>query len=585
MRTHHNFFYFAFIATFLLIGKNLYGQPTAHYKGDQGRSITRGASVIVRKSPSIKSNAGETQNGQVVSQAKSADGKYVVSLLKNASPQPYTPKSTKTPGNKVHCFVENRHVTATDEESFLMQPQQHVFPGSVTDGNSIPRGEYSMIRHELNPIYIRVEGLNLIDNSKLVQQIETPTVANITSTLAQIVNSPTAGVQRANYISKFEEVKSNEELSIALGVHYSGLTNEFSGMFSRNTSTSSSMYVMEFSQIYYTVFADIPTSSKDFFKNYNNDIPDSWMYISEVNYGRKGILVIVVENQNNNTSFSASYSHEALVSSGGAQLSSDLKKNNSKISIRAMIKGGNPVDAAKINTNNWEESLKNFFSFFQKGAVFNSSNPAFPLSFVMRFISDPNHGIGRIEQTLRYQRNVCDDFLKFRIGTVRIEGVKIDDGRTGGDEEELYGRISFSVNSPSGGGRIESKSNTDIAEIWDTSPYPPQKTGYVAVKRGAVVPVSGKPQVFSIPPEDINRASVTIITDGAISDSNAKRGVFERDPNSSDETYTAMYIPDIRLAEILSSPNRRKEFTQTFKQGSTSEVKFVYFIELLNRIP
>lgn len=577
MRTHHNFFYFALIAVFLLIGKNLYGQPSVYFKGSQGRSITRGEALIARKSSPSNNTSGKTQNGQIVSQAKSPDGSYTVSLLKNASTQPYDAKSEVKPTDKIHCLTESRRVTATDEESFLMQPQQHVFPGSAIDGNSIPRGEYSMIRHELNPIYIRVDGLNLADHNMLTQKIEAPTAGNITSTLARMVNSPKAGVQRANYISKFEEVKSNEEFSIALGVQYSGLTNQFSGLFSSNTSKSKRMYVMEFSQIYYTVFADIPASSKDFFKTYKNDIPESWMYISEVNYGRKGILLIVIENENSDISVSGSYTHEALVSSGGAQLSSSLKNSSSKINVYGMIKGGNPVDAAAINTANWELNIKNFFNFFQKGAVFDKNNPAYPLSFVMRFINDPNHGIGRIEQTLSYQRNVCDDLLKFRIGTVKIEGVKIDDGRTGGDAEELYGRISFSVNLPSG--------NTEGAAIWDTSPYPPQNTGYVAVKRGAVVSVSGKPQVFSIPPENMNRASVTIKTDGALPGSNARRGVFEYDPKSSDETYTAMYIPDIRLTEILSLPNRRKEFTQTFKQGSTSEVKFVYFIELLNRIP
>lgn len=570
-----SFYLYAIIFFGILPEGNLYSQPSKYFKGDQGRAGTRPSSVIIQSAVTGRTNPEKPQNGQIVSQVNSPDGKVVVKLLKNSITQKFSANSTTSPNReKIHCYFENRRVTATDEESFLMQPQQHIFPGSVLDGNSIPRGEFSMIRHSLNPIQLRVQGLNLVDNDNLIQEIESPTPGNITSAISRIVNLPAAGVQPANYISRFEEVKSIEELSIALSAHYTDLANDFSSNFSNNISSSKKIYVMEFSQIYYTVFADIPADSKGFFKNYNANIPDSWMYISEVNYGRKGIVLVSVESENKNTALSASYNNNSLVSNAGAQLSTDLKKSNSKISVKAMIKGGNPDNAAKIfSGEDWENSIKEFFSYFRKGAVFGPNNPAVPLSFVMRFVNDPQHGIGRIEQTMVYQRPVCDDFLKFRIETSRIIGVKIDDGKTGGDTEEIYGRIGFSVKTPSG--------DSEITEIWNMSPYGSPNTGYIAVKRGASAAAGGTPKIFSIPPESIKQASVKIFTDGAIAGSNVRRGVFEYDPKSSDETYTAIYIRDIPLYEVLSSPNHRKEYFQTFKQGSTSEIQFVYLIEFL----
>lgn len=580
----NSFYLYVIILIGILPEGNLYSQPSKYFKGDQGRPATRpSSSLIIRSAVPSRTNPVKSQNGLIVSQAKSPDGEVEVKLLKNAATQKFSVISeSKSPGNQIHCYFEKRHVTATDAESFLMQPKDYVFPGSVLDGNSIPRGEYSMIRHSLNPIQIRVEGLNLVNNDKLVQEIENPTPGNITSTISRIVNLPAAGVQPANFIARFEEVKSMKELNIALSAHYMDLANDFSSNFSNISSSLKKTYVIEFYQIYYTVNADIPFDSKDFFKDYRGTIPDSWMYISQVKYGRRGILLITVESESSNTIFSASYDKNELVNQAGGQLSTDLKRSNAKVSITGMIKGGNPKDAAKIfSGSDWENSIKEFFSYFQKGAVFGPNNPGVPLSFVMRFVNDPQHGIGRIEQTMVYQRNVCDDFLRFRIGVSKIVGVKIDDGRTGGDAEEIYGRISFSVNTSSGS-RIENTPNAGTAEIWNISPYGSPNSGYIAVKRGETVAASGPTQIFAIPPESRNNAYVSIITNGAIEGGNARRGVFEYDPNSSDETYTALDMGNIQLSEVLSAPNRRKEYTQTFKQGSTSELKFVYFVEFLS---
>lgn len=569
-----------FFFIFLLYG-NTFAQKV-YERNEAGRNVkyfqvNKPKLAPIRKITAVAPNTTTNSNTKVISQAKSADGKANIKFVKGTNGGSYNSyaSSPRQIPNEVACYHQDIVVDVnSDESTFLLNPVKTniIYPGSVIDGNSIASGGFTKIQKAQKPIVIWTENLNFPNPAKAIVTVDNPTAPYVNSTISQITQMHT-GVQAANVIFRMQEIKSKEEVSLALGGHYSDLLNEVNALFTFDQSTTTHTFLLEYTQVYFTAFADVPADPANFFAEATPSIPENWMYISDVTYGRRGVLAIRVKEKTEKTGVSTSYDYNGLVTSGGADLSSSLSSLNNEVSVRGWIKGGNPVAAASINTANWRDNIKRFFQAFQTGAKFDQNNPAVPLAYTLRFIND--HEIGRLEQTLKYARQVCDNSIRFRVEVKRFECIYADDGSN--SEEELYGRIG--IRATGGVKFLDGISKQEIAIsglnvdpfpiIWET----PYGGAYILVRSGRKVPVTGSPKIIQVPFQSINTASLSFVTDGK-TPSGGQRGIMENDPNSSDEIYTAGVISAYLLKNAYHSP---VEVKQRFTQGS-SKLDVVYSI-------
>ncbi len=290
-------------------------------------------------------------------------------------------------------------------------------------------------------------------------------------------------------------------------------------------------------------------------------------------------MAINIKEKEEASLLTASYNYNDLVTSAGADLVAGLKKFDGEVSIRGWIKGANPVAAARINTADWKVNIQNFFKAFQEGAKFDENNPAIPLAYTLRFINDPNHEIGRLEQTLKYTRQTCDNSIRFKVGIRYIECFSADDGSN--SEEDLYGRIGIAATA--GSKILDGLTYREIpiaaAPGSTVNPYPniwevPDDGAHVGVSSGKKVNITGLPKIVQVPFNSIKTATVQFVSDGK-TPSGGRRGIMEYDPRSEDEIYTPGVIAPFLLSKAYYNP---VEVKQRFTQGS-SKLDVVYYIE------
>jgi thiol-activated cytolysin len=343
-----------------------------------------------------------------------------------------------------------------------------LWPGAIVGADSIGSGLFTQIVLPRAPATISVSLENL--GGKKTATIPNPSLSTFRDALSGILSSEVTGATAANIYSEIEQVHSEQQLNMALGVQASwGL-----GVASLKTSFDFakkevlSRYVVRYTQAYYTVDLDAPSSPSallspgltvpDIQGKMNETNPP--VYVSSVTYGRMVLFT-----------FESNYSSEEMGAAlnfayqGGVDVKGDVsvsyKDIISKSKITAFILGGDGSAAAKTI-----DSYDALIAFIKDGGNYSKESPGAPIAYKLSYLKD--NSPARMSYTTDYDVKECvrvSQQVKIVLENINV----ISAGGDSGNDLEIYGNITAAADTSA---TLFSKDSNNYVQVHEGAVFP-----------------------------------------------------------------------------------------------------------------
>ena len=313
-----------------------------------------------------------------------------------------------------------------------------LWPGALLTADSVESGLFTQVVLPRSPETISVSLENLGGTKQAT--IADPSLASYRDALSGILDAEITGSTPANIYSEIEQVHSESQLDMALGVQASwglGIAN-LKASFDWSDQTVRSRYVVRYMQAYYTVDLDAPGAPSDVFDSSvklsdvqaHMDESRPPVYVSSITYGRMVLFT-----------FESQYSAEELGAaldfaySGGLDVSGDTsvtyKDILSQSKITAYILGGD-AGAAVQSIDSYDALIQ----FIKQGGNYSRMSPGAPIAYKLAYLKD--NSPARMSLTQDYTVKDCTRVAQEV--AVTLESITV---ASGGDKS-MYGEVDAS---------------------------------------------------------------------------------------------------------------------------------------------
>jgi thiol-activated cytolysin len=340
------------------------------------------------------------------------------------------------------CTTENLKETRQyDRIVAYAANSDSLWPGAIVGADSVLTGLFTQMVLPRAPEKISVSLENL--GGGKTAEIKDPSLSSYRDALASILDAEITGSTPANLYSEIEQVHSEEQLNMALGVQASwGLgVASLKTSFSFSKKEVRSRYLVKYTQAYYTVDLDAPQSPAALLDPdvTLNDVKAQMdetkppVYVSSITYGR--LVLFTFESE-----YSAEEMGAALdfAYSGGydvsGQVSVTYKDILSKSKITAFILGGNAATAVTTI-----DSYEKLMTFIKEGGNYSKESPGAPIAYKLNYMKD--NSPARMSYTTDYDLKTCirvSQKVRVVLNSINVDSA----GGDAGDDLELYGNIT-----------------------------------------------------------------------------------------------------------------------------------------------
>jgi thiol-activated cytolysin len=256
------------------------------------------------------------------------------------------------------CVTENLQETRQyDRIVAYAANSDSLWPGALVGADSVLSGLFTQIVLPREPITISVSLENLGGSKQAT--VEDPSLSSYRDALSSILTAEITGATPANLYSEIEQVHSEEQLNIALGIQASwglGIASVKSSFNFANQEVRS-RYLVRYTQTYYTVDLDAPATPSavldpnvtlaDVKQHMDETRPP--VYVSSVTYGRMVLFTFESEYSSEEMGAALEFAYSGGYDVSG-QVSVTYKDIISKSKITAFILGGDAGMAVKRST-------------------------------------------------------------------------------------------------------------------------------------------------------------------------------------------------------------------------------------------
>lgn len=339
------------------------------------------------------------------------------------------------------CTTQNLQETRDyDQIVAYAANSDSLWPGALVSADSVLTGLFTQIVMPRADATISVSLQNI--DGKKTATIKDPSLATYRDALSGILNTEITGSTAADISSDIEQVHSEEQLNMALGVQASwGLgVASLKTSFNFSNSETRSHYLVKYTQNYYTVDFDAPQNPSAVLDpnvllsdvQSHMDATHPPAYVSSVTYGRMVLFT-----------FESSYSDEEMGAAlnfaykGGADVSGNVSVtykdiiSNSKIT--AFILGGDAGAAVQAI-----DSYDNLIAFIKDGGNYSLQSPGAPIAYKLNYLKD--NSPARMSETTNYDVQTCDRVSQ-KVQVI-LNNITVDTANDSGDDLEVYGDIS-----------------------------------------------------------------------------------------------------------------------------------------------
>jgi thiol-activated cytolysin len=337
------------------------------------------------------------------------------------------------------CSTENlRETRQYDRIVAYAANSDSLWPGALVAGDSLYSGLFTQVVMPRRPITISVSLENLAGSKKSI--VAEPSLSAYREAVSEILTKSITGATAANLYSEIEEVHTDQQLGLALGVDVGWAlgTASLKSSFDFSRRDTRSRFVVRFTQSYYTVDLDAPEQPSSMLATtvslaeVQSKMKDSNppLYVSSVSYGR--MVVFTFESE-----YSADEMAAALefAYSGGIDVSGNVsvtyKDIISKSKITAFILGGAGGEATQ-SINSYEALIQ----FIRSGGDYSAASPGAPIAYKLSYLRD--NSPARMSFTTDYSIKECSRVsqkVRVTLKSITVESA----GGDAGDDLELYG--------------------------------------------------------------------------------------------------------------------------------------------------
>lgn len=352
------------------------------------------------------------------------------------------PTSEPARDGDYQCVTENLQETRQyDRIVAYAANSDSLWPGALVGADSVLSGLFTQIVLPRQPITISVSLENLGGTKQAT--VEEPALAAYREALSSILDAEITGSTPANLYSEIEEVHSEQQLDMALGIQASwglGVASVKSSFHFENQQVRS-RYLVRYTQTYYTVDLDAPSSpSAMLHPNVTLDEVKQHMdeqrppvYVSSISYGRMVLFTFESEYSAEELGAALDFAYSGGIDVSG-QVSVTYKDIISKSKITAFILGGDASMAAQTI-----DSYEALINFIKSGGNYSRESPGAPIAYKLNYLKD--NSPARMSSTTDYEVKECTRVSQ-KVRVV-LSSIFVDSaGGDAGDDLELYGNVT-----------------------------------------------------------------------------------------------------------------------------------------------
>lgn len=339
------------------------------------------------------------------------------------------------PGDKkkdmfcTNTLLNTKFQTKNFKDFSVTGPPEWLKPGIIMDATKFVQGANVIEeRYERGPITVSFSG----GGSKVIENPKNKSVIN--TGVKSLINSVPNFRPGASMTYNYSEVHSIEELNYKVNGRYS---NSFYGVAAKlgmesSTYKESHYYLVEFEQYVFNIEVD-GLDKENIFPNDNVDI-DKYVYISRVNYGRRGYFMFRTTKSLEEFGASASASMSYLGNKAAVEANINKIAKDESTQVTAFYYGGSSQSAVTDISADWVAKGRKPLEDYIKGIDFSPAE-AYPISYELKNLNNERVGMtSQNEQTIETCVPSKDLYLK-----ITLVELQNDTGADGDANDGDYG--------------------------------------------------------------------------------------------------------------------------------------------------
>jgi len=356
------------------------------------------------------------------------------------------------------CTYKHFAETVHYDKFVAFQPNSAtLWPGVVVKGADAQEGLLTPVGVKLAPMTFSVS-LENISNSP-VGKMDEPSLSTFRDARNEILAGGVTGATAASLDFDIVDVHSESQIAVALGagVNWPG-GPAIAGSFDFSSSTKKTKILVNFTQAYYTIDIDAPTTPKDFFDpavTVEDLMPycgpaNPPLYVQSITFGRRVLFAIESDEAASDVKAALEASYKGAVDVN-AKVSTEQKKTLASSSIKAFVLGGSGGEATGAVSG-----FDGLMTYLKNGGNYSKDSPGAPIAYKLAYLDNT---VTKLAFTTDYSERECNK----NIGSIHAElsSIKHVAGDDPGSNIEFYGYVTLR--------------------------YPTQKNGVVACDQGGAV--------------------------------------------------------------------------------------------------
>jgi thiol-activated cytolysin len=323
---------------------------------------------------------------------------------------------TEQGSNLLACRAVDYSLESNAEDVAILRPTNGIiWPGALVKANAgLLDGMPEPLTLGAAPVTLRVDLPGMGTHGTFV--VQTPSNSSVQAALDQSLawwndNAYQEGyVNPSNSSYRTTTSYSQEQLALDVGLNVKWATGSVASQFSYTSSTTSTVAMMVYKQVFYTVTMDTPASPAAVFDDsvlpsqlaaqLAADAPPA--YVHAVNYGRIIMFRMETSEAVKSADMEATMKYAAGVSVD-LSLETRYKSILQRSSITVVTIGGNAEVASQAVT---AQSFGDLYPIITGvNATYSKSNPGVPIAYTVRFLKD--NTIAKMGFTTDYTANEC----------------------------------------------------------------------------------------------------------------------------------------------------------------------------------
>jgi len=342
-----------------------------------------------------------------------------------------------------NCVTANYRVTnstsAIDFMSLGAINDGWLMPSNILDTDSFINGSYNTVSINIprNPVVISTTAT--IKSGESYERINNPgSTGELQSALNKLKIRPSyTDAADLSYTTK--QIYSEEDLAVKVNGYYNnslaGIASKFNMSFDEKNKKN--YLLIDFTQTYFSINSD-QINAENAFKSIPSNLNlAKLIYISQVKYGRRALLIIESEYSSEEIMAAFTLDVSGLINSGGLSSNINHKKVRSSSSAKIVIYGGNAqqaTNAVAVPMNKLEAGFQQFIKGSFQGS---GTGNALPIGYTLRYLTDGY--VCGVETIFTQKQGKCRPVIENYKLKVTLTDIQNINGRDGSDNPDDYG--------------------------------------------------------------------------------------------------------------------------------------------------